>query len=382
MQAAKFMIKKPPYFKGLLVFMNKKIILSRFKNAAASDWRDWHWHLKNRFTKIEKISLLLARDFSSTSINKILSIYPLAVTPYYLSLIGENIDADPIAAQCLPDTREITLYQNYHADPLREEVYMPVTGVIHRYPDRCLALVTENCAVHCRHCNRKRFWRRPAKISLKTRMKNIVHYIEQSPQIREVIISGGDPLIYDDEQLEYILHGLKNIPHVEILRVGSRMPAILPMRITKNLCRMLKNYRPLWFNTQFNTPSEITLDAARACSLLQESGIPVSSQSVLLKGVNDTEEELRSLFYGLQKISVRPYYLFHCEPVKGCGHFRTSIKAGLKIMENMQEKCSGLALPQYTADLPGKAGKIPLIGLSPALNKEMTKHQYFFDNFT
>jgi len=383
LQAAKFMIEKPPYSKGpLFLFMNKKIILSFLNNAASSDWENWRWQLKNLFTKTAKISSLLAKDFSSPSINKILGIYPLAVTPYYLSLIGENIDADPIAAQCLPDAREITLYQNYHDDPLQEETYMPVTGVIHRYPDRCLALVTESCAMHCRHCNRKRFWRRPANISLKMRMKNIVHYLEQSTQIREVIISGGDPLIYDDEQLEYILRSLKNIPHVEILRVGSRMPATLPMRITKNLCRMLKGYRPLWFNTQFNTPAEITPDATRACNLLQEAGIPVSSQSVLLKGVNDAEEELRSLFYGLQKISVRPYYLFHCEPVKGCGHFRTSITAGLKIMESIQKNCSGLALPQYTADLPGKAGKIPLMGISPALNREMKKHQYFFDNFT
>lgn len=383
MQAAKFMIEKPPYFKSLLsFFMNKKIILSYFRNAAASDWQDWHWQLKNRFTKTEKISRIFAKDFSSTSINKLLSIYPLAVTPYYLSLIQENSAADPVAAQCLPDTREITLYQNYHDDPLQEETSMPVPGVIHRYPDRCLALVAQKCAINCRHCNRKRFWRHPPNISLKMRMKNIIHYLEQSPQIREVIISGGDPLIYDDEQLEYILRSLKNIPHVEILRIGSRMPATLPMRITKNLCTMLKRYRPLWFNTQFNTSAEITPEAARACNLLQESGIPVSNQSVLLKGVNDTEEELRSLFYGLQKISVRPYYLFHCEPVKGCGHFRTSTKAGLKIMENIQKKCSGLALPQYTADLPGKAGKIPLFSLSPALNKEMKKHQYFFDNFT
>jgi lysine 2,3-aminomutase len=377
------MIEKPLYSRGLLVlFMNKKIILSCLNNAGASDWRDWRWQLKNRFTKTQKISRLFAGNFSSPSINQILSIYPMAVTPYYLSLIGENIDADPIAAQCLPDTREIRLYQNYHDDPLQEESYMPVTGVIHRYTDRCLAFVTQSCAIHCRHCNRKRFWRRPINISLKMRMKNIIHYLEQSPQIREVIISGGDPLIYDDEQLEYILRSLKNIPHVEILRIGSRMPATLPMRITKNLCRMLKRYRPLWFNTQFNTPAEITPEAARACSLLQESGIPVSSQSVLLKGVNDAEDKLRDLFYGLQKISVRPYYLFHCEPVKGCGHFRTSVKEGLKIMENMQKKCSGLALPQYTADLPGKAGKIPLLSHSPALNKEMKKHQYFFDNFT
>jgi lysine 2,3-aminomutase len=209
----------------------------------------------------------------------------------------------------------------------------------------------------------------------------MVRYVADSPEIREVILSGGDPLIYDDEKLEMILASFAAIPHVEVLRIGSRIPAVLPMRITKDLCRMLKRYRPLWFNTQFNHPSEITQEAARACNMLQEAGIPVSNQSVLLKGVNDTPAFMQQLLYGLQKISVRPYYLFHCEPVKGCGHFRTDRSSGQAMMENLRGRCSGLALPQYVADLPGEAGKVPLLALSETIKKNFDKHQDFFDFF-
>jgi len=362
--------------------MNKKTLLTYFKNATSGNWENWRWQLKNRLTTIEALTHLFKKDFSRRCTSRLLKIYPMSITPYYLSLIGETLKADPIAAQCIADRREIAQGQHYLDDPLREENHMPVPYLIHRYPDRCLVLATEHCAVHCRHCNRKRFWQRRENIPLKKRINNVVHYIEHSPRIREVIISGGDPLVYDDEPLEYILRALKKIRHVEVLRIGSRMPVVMPMRITKNFCRMLKRYRPLWFNTQFNAPAEITPDAARACNLLQEAGIPVSSQSVLLKGINDSSETLRALFHGLQKISVRPYYLFHCEPVKGCGHFRPSLKNGLKIMETLRKQCSGLALPQYTADLPGSTGKIPLMPLSFPLKKLLKKHQYFFDNFS
>lgn len=363
--------------------MNKKIILASFKNASSKDWQNWRWQLQNRFTKISSIKYFPIKDFpNKTNADKITSVYPMAVTPYYLSLIQEDTSGDPITAQCIPDMREITIGQKYPEDPLEEDSKMPVPKLIHRYTDRCLALVTEFCAVHCRHCNRKRFWAKPNRENFKTRLSGFIRYLEKSPQIREVIISGGDPLIYDDEKLESILAGIKAVRSVEIIRIGSRAPAVMPMRITKNLCRMLKRYRPLWFNTQFNSPAELTADAARACNMLQEAGIPVSNQSVLLKGINDAEDKMRALLYGLQKISVRPYYLFHCEPVKGCRHFRTEIESGIKLMESIRRECSGLALPQYVADIPGESGKIPLISLSSSAKAEMRKHQYFFDNFT
>ena len=188
----------------------------------------------------------------------------------------------------------------------------------------------------------------------------MIRYISETPQIREVIISGGDPLTLEDHVLEELLVSLRAIPHVEVLRIGSRAPVVMPMRITKDLCRILKRCRPLWFNTQFNHPQEITPASARACNMLLEAGIPVSNQSVLLSGINDSPEIMKNLLYGLQKISVRPYYLFHCDPVKGCEHFRTDVKTGMEMMENIWRQCSGLSLPQYVLDVPGSTGKIPL----------------------
>jgi lysine 2,3-aminomutase len=209
----------------------------------------------------------------------------------------------------------------------------------------------------------------------------MIHYLAQSPQIREVIISGGDPLIFDDHILENLLSSLRAIPHIEVLRVGSRIPVVMPMRITPSLCRILKRYRPLWFNTQFNHPAEITPESRRACNMLQEAGIPVSNQSVLLKDVNNSPEVMRTLLYGLQKMSVRPYYLFHCDPAKGCVHFRTDPKASIALMETIWQQCSGLCLPQYVLDVPGSSGKIPLNVMSGAIKNDLKKHQHFFDKF-
>lgn len=207
----------------------------------------------------------------------------------------------------------------------------------------------------------------------------MVHYISVNPQIREIIISGGDPLTLDDNVLDEMLARLHAIPHVEVLRIGSRAPVVMPMRITKNLCRILKRYRPLWFNTQFNHPQEITPDSTRACEMLLEAGIPVSNQSVLLAGINDSCCVMKNLLYSLQKISVRPYYLFHCDPVRGGDHFRTDVQAGLVMMEDIWRHCSGLCLPQYVLDVPGSTGKIPLTVMSRVIKKDLQKHQHFFD---
>ena len=313
------------------------------------------------------------------ALRSVTNVYQLAITPYYFSLIHQDNENDPIRTQCFPDLQEILHTSNSKEDPLEEDSHMPVPKLVHRYPDRCLAIVTEICATYCRHCNRKRFWSHPGKISLKTRLTKMIRYISASPQIREVIISGGDPLTLDDNTLEGLLAAFSAIPHVEVLRIGSRTPVVMPMRITGNLCRILKRYRPLWFNTQFNHPQEITPYSARACNMLQEAGIPVSNQSVLLNGINDSTEIMKNLLYGLQKISVRPYYLFHCDPVKGCGHFRADVKKGTSMMENIRRQCSGLSLPQYVVDLPGSTGKIPLSIMSGEIKKDLQKHQHFFD---
>jgi len=359
---------------------NKKTLLSHLKNAATKDWQDWQWQFKNRITSIAQLEQIIGK-VPTPGLRASSSVYPLAITPYYLSLINFNIKNDPIRTQCVPDIRELSYSQGALADPLEEDANMPVDKLVHRYPDRCLAIVTEICATYCRHCNRKRFWSTSPNISFKTRLDKMLRYISATPKIREVIISGGDPLTFNDSALEAILASFKAIPHVEILRVGSRVPVVMPMRITRDLCRILKRHRPLWLNTQFNHPAEITPESARACEMLLAAGIPVSNQSVLLKGVNDTKDVMRNLLYGLQNISVRPYYLFHCDPVKGCEHFRTSIESGIIMMDGIRRQCSGLSLPQYVVDLPGNTSKIPLNVMSGALKNDLKKHQHFFDKF-
>lgn len=361
--------------------MDKKFILSYFK-APAKEWQDWRWQFKNRVTKIEVLENILGKtNLSKDDFKAVSSDYPMAITPYYLSLIQINHIKDPVYAQCVPNLREILFPDKAQKDPLKEDSHMPVPKLVHRYPDRCLAIVTEICATYCRHCNRKRFWSRPNNITLKERFQKMINYISQSPQIREVIISGGDPLILDDHILEKLLSSLKTIRQIEIIRIGSRVPVVMPMRITKELCRIFKRYRPIWFNTQFNHPVELTAEAIRACNMLQEAGIPVSNQSVLLKGINDSSEVMKKLLYGLQKISVRPYYLFHCDPVKGCMHFRADLQAGVAMMEKIWKQCSGLCLPQYVMDVPGNSGKIPLNIASGAMKHALKKHQHFFDKF-
>lgn len=362
--------------------MNKKILLSCFQNASARNWHDWRWQFHHRVTSMTEFAAIFNKPgLRPDRLRPVLAIYPMAITPYYLSLINEEDASDPLALQCIPDIREIEFSADCSADPLNEEGSMPAPELIHRYPDRALALVSKTCAIYCRHCNRKRSWKAGQATPLKLRLQRMVSYVAESPGIREVILSGGDPLSYDDSKLEMILSSFAAIPHVEVMRIGSRMPVVLPMRITKNLCRILRRYRPLWFNTQFNHPVEITPEAKRACQMLLEAGIPVSNQSVLLKGVNDSPAVMRNLLHGLQNISIRPYYLFHCEPVEGCGHFRTGIRTGVAMMEELRRHCSGLALPQYVADLPGEAGKVPLLALSEAIKKSFDKHQDFFDFF-
>ena len=360
----------------------RKNFFSRFPDGSSRNWQDWRWQLRHRATSLAALTRILGTPLrDGKQLKRVISRYPMAITPYYLSLMEPDNENDPLSLQCVPDFRELSFSCGLTDDPLREDRSMPVPKLIQRYPDRVLAIVTHRCATYCRHCNRKRFWSVPEAGSLKSRLAEMIHFVSETPQVREVILSGGDPLMFDDASLEMILSSFASIPHVEVLRIGSRVPAVLPMRITPNLCRILKRYRPLWFNTQFNHPAEITGDAARACNRIQEAGIPVSNQSVLLKGVNDSPDAMQDLLNGLQKISVRPYYLFHCEPALGCGHFRTDVRTGLKLMEKIRQGCSGLALPQYVADLPGQEGKVPLWPLSRPIQNALRKHQDFFDNF-
>ena len=325
----------------------------------ASEWNDWKWQFRNRVRSLNGLACLMGVTVASLSAWKeVLKIYPVVISPYYLSLFDCRDSNDPLRRQCFPDSQEIHFSIGGVDDPLAEERDMPVDGLIHRYSDRCLAIITGTCAVYCRHCNRKRLWTRDVKSS-KARLQAMVDYVASTPELREVIVSGGDPLLISEDMLDWFLGALRAIKHVEVLRIGSRVPVTLPMRITKGLCGMLRKHRPLWLNTQFNHPREITPDSAKACEMLLEAGIPVSNQSVLLKGINDDYQTMKELLYGLERVSVRPYYLFQCDPVRGTDHFRTDIWVGMEIMEKLWRNVSGLCLPRFVLDTPGGRGKIP-----------------------
>jgi lysine 2,3-aminomutase len=347
----------------------RRVFLRPWGEIPASDWHNWQWQFRHRLRRLSTLEGLSGFAAAQRrTLQAVATAYPLSVTPYYLSLMDVRDQQDPLRRQCFPDDQEIHFSLGGIEDPLEERRDMPVPGLIHRYADRCLMLTTSACAVYCRHCNRKRLWGLKQPAARQSRLQPMFDYIRRQKQVREVILSGGDPLTLSDPALTGILRSLRAIAHVEVLRIGSRTPAVMPMRITPELCKTLRKYRPLWFNTQFNHPREITPDAARACEMLLEAGIPVSNQSVLLRGVNDSYEVMRELLYGLQRISVRPYYLFQCDPVRGTDHFRVDIGQGIDIMEKLSRHISGLCIPRYVVDLPGGRGKMPLqtFSFSPA----------------
>ncbi len=332
----------------------------RKKEISPELWGDWRWQFRNRMRTVDELTGPLAiRRRERRDLAAVAKTYRAAATPYYFSMLDAGDPFDPIRLQCIPDIREIASVDGAD-DPLEEQAHSPVPGLIQRFRDRCLVIVTNRCAVYCRHCNRKRLWREREKLLTAKELAAVAGYIEKRTALREVILSGGDPLTLSDGRLERILSRLRAIEHVEILRIGSRIPVVLPMRVTERLCGMLRRFRPLWFLTQFNHPREITAEAATACQMLLEAGIPVLNQSVLLKGINDDVRTMRDLLYGLERISVKPYYLFQCEPAKGVSHFRVDIWNGMRIMEKLWKTTSGLCLPRYVADMPGTKGKVPL----------------------
>lgn len=299
----------------------------------------------------------LAAKFSLKN-DELLSVavrYPYRITRHYFDLIHEK--GDPIWLQAVPDLRESC--DDQESDPLSENSLSPVPGLIHRYPDRVVWLVSGECAVYCRFCMRKR--RVGCSEDLLADSTQIIRYIAENPTIRDVILSGGDPLMLDDDQLEGILSALKNIPHVEMIRIGTRIPVTFPRRVTKKLAVMLAKYHPIYINTHFNHPAEITPESINACALLADAGIVLGNQTVLIKGVNDDSETMKELMRKLLSIRVRPYYLHQMDLVKGTAHFRTSVRTGLKIMESLRGHLSGLAVPYYVIDLPGGKGKVPLL---------------------
>lgn len=343
-------------------FPGEDIMQRLWPGVASGQWNDWRWQMANRPRSLEWLaSALELKPYHRARFNRLLDIFRFAVTPYYLSLVKDWADPeDPVRKQCIPDLRELEFRMVGDRDPLEEEDDMQAPGLVHRYPDRVLAIATNTCSMYCRHCTRKRLWREGEAVRTKKELAAMVAYVRATPEVREVIVSGGDPLTMDLELLDWFLGELRRVSHVEVLRIGTRMPVVLPMRVTAELVGMLKGHRPLWVNTQFNHPREITPEAREACDRLLCAGIPVSNQAVLLRGVNDSLDVMKELCHALQRIMVRPYYLFQCDPVRGVEHFRTSIWKGMKIIEMMRGYTGGLSIPTFVVDAPGGGGKIPL----------------------
>jgi len=342
-------------------FKGVDVVQKIWPDVTPYQWNDWKWQMANRLRTVDDLAALLnLSTYQAAKHKTLIKLFRYSITPYYLSLIDWSDPEDPLRKQCIPDFRETDFQVVGDDDPLDEEEAMPVPGLVHRYPDRVLAVVTNTCAMYCRHCTRKRIWHEGEAVRSKKEMEAMVGYVRATPQVREVIVSGGDPLTMNLDILDWFLGELQTVRHVEVLRVGTRVPVVLPMRITDDLARMLASHRPLWLNTQFNHPREVTPESQEACDKILRAGIPVSNQAVLLRGVNDSVEVMRELCQSLQRIMVRPYYLFQCDPVKGVEHFRTSIWKGMEIMEMLRGHMGGLCIPSYVVDIPGGGGKVPL----------------------
>ncbi|ABO49279.1 L-lysine 2,3-aminomutase [Desulforamulus reducens MI-1] len=339
---------------------NLKELLEKWY-ATEEQWNDWRWQISNRITNVDKLSQFVhLTPKEKDGIAACLKKFRMAITPYYASLIKSEDRQCPIRMQAVPNPKELVCTRGDMRDPLHEDVDSPVPGLTHRYPDRVLLLVTDCCSMYCRHCTRRRIAGQNDRSLPKAQLDRAFSYIRSNPTIRDVVISGGDPFTLADEQLEYILKKLRAIKHVEVIRFGTRTPVVLPQRITPELCNMLEKYHPVWINTHFNHPREITPASSAAVARLAKAGIPVNNQSVLLKGINDRAHIMKKLVQGLLKIRIRPYYLYQCDLSEGIGHFRTSVSTGIEIMENLRGHTSGLAVPTYVIDAPGGGGKIPI----------------------
>jgi lysine 2,3-aminomutase len=333
-----------------------------FKDVSPKDWNSWIWQMKNRIETVDdlKVHIDLTPE-EETGIKRCLDSLRMAITPYYMSLMDPEDPNDPIRIQSIPTSMELQTSDSDLEDPLHEDKDSPVPGLTHRYPDRALLLVTDKCSMYCRHCTRRRFAGQNDCSLPMDQIEKAIEYISNTPKIRDVLLSGGDALLISDEKLEHIIKKLRDIPHVEIIRIGSRVPVVMPQRITQNLVDMLKKYHPIWLNTHFNHPNEITPQSKKACEMLANAGIPLGNQTVLLKGINDCIHVMKKLMHELVKIRVRPYYIYQCDLSMGIEHFRTSVSKGIEIIEALRGHTSGFAVPTFVVDAPGGGGKIPVM---------------------
>lgn len=333
-----------------------------FPEVTDEQWYDWKWQVKHRIETLEELKKYLKlTEEEEEGVRKSLETLRMAITPYYLSLIDPENPNCPIRKQAVPTIMETHRSEADLLDPLHEDEDSPVPGLTHRYPDRVLLLITDMCSMYCRHCTRRRFAGQKDNESPGDRIEKAIEYIEKTPQVRDVLLSGGDALMVSDERLEYIIKRLRAIPHVEIIRIGSRTPVVCPMRITEDLVNMLKKYHPIWLNTHFNHPDEVTPDSIKACERLANAGIPLGNQSVLLRGVNDCTNIMKRLVHKLVKMRVRPYYIYQCDLSMGLEHFRTPVSKGIEIIEGLRGHTSGYAVPTFVVDAPGGGGKTPVM---------------------
>jgi lysine 2,3-aminomutase len=350
-----------------------------FKNVPDSDWNDWKWQVRNRVETLEDLQKYInLTDEEADGVKNVLGKFRMAITPYYLSLIDPENPHDPIRRQAIPTGSELHFSAADLEDPLHEDTDSPVPGLTHRSPDRVLMLITDQCSMYCRHCTRRRFaGQNDASVNME-QIDACIDYVARTPVVRDVLLSGGDALMQSDDRLEYIISKLRAIPHVEIVRIGSRTPVVCPQRITPELCNMLKKYHPIWVNTHFNHPDEITPEAAKACAMLADAGIPLGNQTVLLAGVNDCVHVMKQLVRGLVKIRVRPYYIYQCDLSLGLTHFRTPVSKGIEIIEGLRGHTSGFCIPTFVVDAPGGGGKTPVM---PNSVISQSPHKVILRNF-
>ena len=342
--------------------MNESRRKALFPQVSDEDWNDWHWQVANRIETLEDLKKYISlTPEEEEGVKACLGTLRMAITPYYLSLVDPDDPYDPVRRQAVPTAAELHQSKADLLDPLHEDADSPAPGLTHRYPDRVLLLITDQCSMYCRHCTRRRFAGQHDAGLPVDQVDVAIDYIRHHPEVRDVLLSGGDALLVSDERLEYIIKELRAIPHVEIVRIGSRTPVVLPQRITPALCDMLKKYHPIWLNTHFNHPNEITAESAAACARLADAGIPLGNQSVLLAGVNDCVHVMKKLVNELVKIRVRPYYIYQCDLSMGLEHFRTPVSKGIEIIEALRGHTSGFCVPTFVVDAPGGGGKTPVM---------------------
>lgn len=334
-----------------------------FPNATPSEWNDWQWQLRHRIKDVHALSTIITlSDDERWALTSMAGQLPLAITPYYAGLLDRNNPLQPLRRCVVPVSGEYLHSPGEAADPLGEDHDSPVPGLVHRYPDRVLFLVTDFCSTYCRYCTRSRMVGHGNGFSAnRARWEQALAYIAATPGVRDVLLSGGDPLTLPEETLQWLLVRLRQIRHVEFIRIGTKVPVVLPQRVTPSLTRMLKKYHPLWMSIHFTHPDELTPETNQACERLADAGIPLGSQTVLLAGINDRVETMKALVHGLLKVRVKPYYLYQCDPILGSAHFRTPVEKGLEIIRGLRGHTTGYAVPNYVIDAPGGGGKIPLL---------------------